>query len=345
MDINELLDQIHLMSSLGDLAKITPGYYPRYSRVFQLKDCPYRRTGIIEGWSECLHQFMGFENDAVHPLVQPSEMLDFKCADDQQYSACLITADHTAPDFALRYPLTARYLTSCANYEMDDDLLKIEPIVRSGLREAVNMKKVIISTQGDICHAMLDTNAHVVSTKETYLCTFYKDDLDTLKAYTALFNSKLITYLFYKQIKDKRPYKQKRIEILENMPIPYKSGDYTILECLADCLFYLSSADAKQLSYRIDNDRIRYYLLMMLDMVVYEMYFPEYMQQKGIDVIRHMLMAPCMFTMMDIKDRTLQTYEWFQKSDNRVRINIDLLDLRSPNLLYPIHSFTPDEQD
>ena len=345
MDIKELLDQIHLMSSLGGLAEITPGYYPRCSRVFQLRDCPYRRTGIIEGWSECLHQYMGFENDAVHPLVQPSEMLDFKCADDQQYSTCLITADHTAPDFSLRYPLTARYLTSCANYEMDNDLLKIEPIVRSRLRKAVNMKKVIISTHGDVCHAMLDNKAHVVSTKETYLCTFPADDFDTLKAYTALFNSKFISYLFYKQIEDNKLGKQKRIEILENIPIPYKSEDYTILECLADCLFYLSSAKAEQLSYRIDNERIRYHLMKILDMVVYEMYFPEYMQQKGIDVIKYMLTAPCMFTMMDIKDRTKQTYEWFQKSDNRVRVNIDLLDLRSPELLYPIHTFTPDEQD
>ena len=78
-------------------------------------------------------------------------------------------------------------------------------------------------------------------------------------------------------------------------------------------------------------------------MVVYEMYFEQYMYEHNLDVVSHMLTAPFMYTLMSPEDKISQTYTWYQSPRNAVRQKVDLLDTRSPELLYVIHNFNPDE--
>ena len=74
-------------------------------------------------------------------------------------------------------------------------------------------------------------------------------------------------------------------------------------------------------------------------MVVYEMYLPTYMQERNLNVNEYMIKAPFMLTMMSPEARIYDSYTWFQRPDNIVRQKIDLIDTRSPELLYKVQSF------
>lgn len=344
MELAEVRNKMQNVERLKYVANITAGYYPMHSRAFTLKDCPVRGGQIIEGYSEVLKQYVTIERDAVRPIISPSVVQDFVDADHQHYSTCLITADHRAPDFAERYPLAASYLHQCVKAD-SGGIIGRDTLIRPNLRDAIDKKKVIISTLGNICHAMLDKESHVVTTLSTYLCTSIYADFQVMKAYMSIFNSQLFSYLLYHELKDANKPNYSRLGAVADMYVPCKTEDFTILEDIAECLLYLSRPDIPQLSYRISNDRLGYYMTKIMDMVVYELYFPDYVKERELDVIRYMLQAPFMVTMMKEEDRILETYAWFQRPDNIIRQKIELLDTRSPELLYKIQTFVPNEQD
>lgn len=329
---------------LKDIAELTAGYYPINSRILTLKHCTTQRGNLIEGYSDVLQQYVLIERDAVRPIISSGKVQDFLNADDQHYFTFLITANIEAYNFQINYPLAARYLDRCEEYGRGV-ISWGDTIIRPYLKEAIDREKVIISTQKNICHAMLDRESHVVTTLNTYLCVFPYEDISIYKAYLAIFNSRLFSYLFFNEMKDAIKLNYNRIRVLSNILVPRKNEDFNILENIADCLLFMSRPELPQLSYRISNDRLRYYLTRILDMAVYEMYFADYVSKRGIDVIGYLLRAPFMLTMMNEEERILETYAWFQRPDNIVRQKISLLDTRSPELLYKIQTFVPDEQN
>ena len=344
-ELVKVYDKMQNVIRLKYVANITAGYYPMHSRAFTLKDCSMRGERIIEGYSEALQRYVSIERDAIRPILSPSKVQDFVDADYQQYSTYLITADHRALDFQERYPFAANYLHQCVEADAGGLIIGRDTLIRPYLRDAIDTKKVIISTLGNICHAMLDEDSHVVTTLSTYLCTFLNTDFQVFKAYMAIFNSQLFSYLLFHELKDAEKPNYSRLGAVADMFVPSKSEDFTILENIAECLLYLSRPSIPQLSYRISNDRLGYYMTKIMDMVVYELYFPNYVKERGLDVIKHMLQAPFMLTMKKEEYRIRETYAWFQRSDNIIRQKIELLDTRSPELLYMIQTFVPNEQD
>lgn len=331
---------------LGEVANLTPGYYPMHSKVFVLKDCHREvKDRLIKGYSEALQSYVTVERDAVRSMLTPSKVRDFVFADYQLYDTCLITADHKSKDFPSRYEYAAHYLHRCVEAGAGGGILWIDPLIRSNLRETMDRKKVIVSTVGDICHAMLDAEANVLSSLGSYLITFPDKDFRSYAAYMAIFNSRVFSYLLFYELQRRGEHGGGRLDVLADIVIPYESFDYFILENLADCFMYLSQPNLHQLTSRITNDRIKYYLYKILDMVVYEMYFPVYMKERKLDVIEYVQSAPFMRKYIDTEERIQQTYSWFQRPDNLLRQKIDLLDTRSFDLLYRIQTFDPDEQD
>ena len=112
---------------------------------------------------------------------------------------------------------------------------------------------------------------------------------------------------------------------------------------LSECLLYLSKPYLHPISKRISNERIGYYLTKILDMVVYELYFPEYVREHNLNAIEYINSAPFMQSSIVDDDIILQTYQWFQRPENVIRQMIEVLDTRSPELLYKIQKFNPDE--
>ena len=344
-ELADLYDKMQNVIRLKYVDNITAGYYPMHSRAFTLKDCPMRGGREIEGYSEALQRYVSIERDAVRPIISPSKVQDFVDADYQHYSTCLITADHRAPDFSARYPLAANYLHQCVEANAGGLIIGRDTLIRPRLRDAIDTEKVIIATLGNICHAMMDKESHVVTTLSTYLCTSIHADFRVMKAYMAIFNSQLFSYLLFHELKDANKPNYSRLGTVADMFVPCQSEDFTILENIAECLMYMSRPGIPQLSNRISNDRLGYYMTKIMDMVVYELYFLDYVKERGLDVIKHMLQAPFMLTMMTEEDRIRETYAWFQRPDNIIRQKIELLDTRSPELLYMIQTFVPNEQD
>lgn len=341
-----LYNNMQSVTKLGEVANITPGYYPMHSKVFTLKDCHREvKERLIKGYSDALQSYVTIERDAVRAMLTPSKVRDFIFADYQMYDTCLLTADHKSKDFTSRYEYAAHYLHSCVDAGVDGTILWRDPLIRPHLREAMDKKKVIVSTVGNICHAMLDAEANVLSSLGSYLITFPNRDFRTYAAYMAIFNSRIFSFLLYHEMLRREKHGGGRLDVMVDLLIPYETSDYFVLENLSDCFMYLSQPNLHQLTSRITNDRIKYYLYKILDMVVYEMYFPAYMNERNLGVIEYVQSAPFMRNYMDTEERILQTYSWFQRPDNILRQKMDLLDTRSFELLYRIQTFDPNEQD
>lgn len=341
-----LYDNMQGVVRLGDFANITPGYYPMHSKVFVLKDCHREvKDRLIKGYSEALQSYVTIERDAVRSLLTQSKVREFVFADYQMYDTCLITVDHKSKDFTSQFEYAAYYINKCVEAGADSTILWRDSLIRTNLRDAMDRKKVIVSTIGNVSRAMLDAEKHVLSTIGSYLITFPYKDFRTYMAYMAIFNSRVFTYLLFHELQRRGEHGGGRLDVMADMLVPYESSDYFVLENLSDCFIYLSQPNLHQLTSRITNDRIKYYLYKILDMVMYEMYFPAYMKDRKLDVMEYVQSAPFMRKYIDAEERILQTYSWFQRPDNLLRQKIDLLDTRSFDLLYRIQTFVPNEQD
>lgn len=343
VELNTIYNNMYKVVHLGEVARFIPGYYSRFGRIFKLIDCEQKGMERIEGFSLILRHYVTVEQDAVRPLITEKDVEDFKDADCQRYSTYLITADHNAEDFYERYPLTAKYLTECIKETGHDYLDEIETAVRPSIREAMDKMKLILTTTGNISHAMMDEETHVVPTVGSYLCTFPEEDRRTIMAYMAILNSKTFSYLLHYRLLEALQSSTRRMAVLEDMPVPRISKDFAILQYLSEYLLYLTKPDLPQITKHISNEQIGVHLTKILDMVVYEMYFPEYVHDRNLNAIEYLKESPLMTSNKLEEYQILETYQWFQRPDNVIRQMIGVLDTRSPELLYKIHKFDTNE--
>ena len=344
IDLNTIYNNMYGVVRFGEVAQLLHGYYSKYGKIFRLTDCVVREDQRIEGYSRILQQRVIIEQDAVRPLITAKEVNDFIDADEQEYTTYLITADHNDEYVRYNYPLAANYLSESIQEIGHDYLDEIETIIRPSIREAMDESKLIVGTTHDICHAMLDEKTHLVPiVGGSYLCTFREGDRRIRVGYMAILNSKTFSYIFNSIMHDH----EKRVvgprSILQDIPVPRFSQHFAILEKLSDYLLFLSKPDLHPISRRISNERIGYYLTKILDMVVYELYFPEYVYERNLDAIEYIGSAPLMQSEIVDEEHIWETYLWFQRPDNVIRQMIEVLDTRSPELLYKIHQFNQNE--
>lgn len=312
--------------------------------VFAFRDRLYRKGKLDKFYSAQLERYVLIEADAIRPMIPAGRIDDFMDAEYKQFDTHVLVADYHDENFFKRYPYAAEYLKTCRENEKVRTMLQNESFIRESMREVMDEPKLIVSTYDKLCHAMIDEHSHVISSVYSYLVTFPFKDTRLMKAYAAIINSKLFSYVFYHTLKDANDMRHGRMGILREMPMPFSSNEgYEMLANLAECLIWLSRPKQPQLSHWIDNDRIRYYLTELMNMVVYEMYCPNYVHERNLDVIAYMQDAPFMFTMMKDEERIYQTYQWFQRSNNIVRQKMELIDTRSPELLYKIQNFKGNE--
>lgn len=330
-----------------ELGTFVPGYFPFMNDIVLLKDCYRENEEFICGYSTILNRMVRLEMEALCPAVSLGTIKAFLDADHMDFKKYIIVADYTKSDFHVHYPYASRYLQECFEQDNSQTRSLSTKFIRDSLREVMYEPKLLFSALGNRCRAMVDINSHVISSVGTYTCHFYNCDIRQYRAYAAIFNSKLFSYCFYQEYTTAKIEGTGRNVVMRNLlfPHPDKQEGYTILSNLAECLMYLTRPYLPQISPTIPNDRLQMYMTEIMDMVVYEMYFPTYMKVHNLDVISHMLTAPFMIEMAPEDSRIYETYLWYQRSDNAVRQKMDLLDSRSPEMLYPIHIFKPYEQD
>lgn len=105
---------------------------------------------------------------------------------------------------------------------------------------------------------------------------------------------------------------------------------------LVDLLTYLYDGKNPDIFDHTSNKRVRAHLEDVLNLVVYELYFGEHMREKGIDVIADL--KSYKFEKHNMSIEIEHFYTWYQKSENKIRQKLMLLETRSKDALYVIHT-------
>ncbi len=88
--------------------------------------------------------------------------------------------------------------------------------------------------------------------------------------------------------------------------------------------------------------KLRPFLNEIPDMMVYELYFTEYMKEKGLKVLEYINPKP--FTEETTNEQKAviikNFYEWYQEPENVVRQRMLLIETRSPDILAVINGAT-----
>lgn len=107
---------------------------------------------------------------------------------------------------------------------------------------------------------------------------------------------------------------------------------------LVDYIVFLNKKSTPNILSHTSNERIISHIMEIMDMVIYELYFEQHMKDCQIDVISYLKSYPWNNMPMDISMDIENFYLWYQQSDNPIRQRMMLLETRSKNLIYQIHS-------
>lgn len=327
---------------LGDIADLISGYYAKFSKTLVLSKCQVREHDILEGYSHQLGKFVRIELQAARPVIPVKQIIPFADTCFMQLDSYIIVV--SPADYASfeQYPLLAHYFDECGisgnPYSKD--------IISSHLLTNTDAPKLLLSVQHDVCSTMKDCSSHALSTINTYACQFSNIVPDDYDVYAVIFNSKVFTYFYrYSSMLDQSKMPGRK-QALMQIPIPIRAiSEYVeILHAIADCQFYLARPNIPPVSPTISNARLKKYMTDIMNMVVYELYFPAYMRSKGLSILDdNMIKAPFMLTMASEQSRVYETYLWYQSPGNIVRQKLELLDIRSPELLSPINNLQMNE--
>jgi hypothetical protein len=169
----------------------------------------------------------------------------------------------------------------------------------------------------------------------------------SLKYLLSVLNSKLILYYF------KMIGSSSGMGTLEwtgvgtqKIPIPKIEDKNTIskFEILSDYIIELLSNSENAIFHHTDNLRISHHIDDILNMMVYELYFEEHMKAKEVqlDVLQFINPKPIANLKSDKEKAEIikAFYLWLQTPDNAVRQRINIVDIKSPNILSKINLTT-----
>lgn len=257
---------------------------------------------------------------------------------------------YTESELSELYPKGYEYLKECEGILRDREHGKLKNddywyryIYPKNLVLFDNEKLVApeISLGGNFAY---DKNGEFYSTTKIY-GYIKKDDIkESYKFWMALFNSRL--FWFFMQNTGyvlRGGYYTFKTDYINPFPVP--SYDVTnraqsIICNLVDYIIYLKNPANQSVLSHTSNGRIISHISEIIDMIVYELYFEQYMRDNNIDVIHYLQEYPWNNNHVDMSNEIEQFYLWYQKSDNQIRQRIMLLETRSKNMLYLIHSNT-----
>jgi hypothetical protein len=127
---------------------------------------------------------------------------------------------------------------------------------------------------------------------------------------------------------------------VKKLPIPVPTLEQELqVETLVNYVLYLRNPKNKQLIDHTTNERIAITIEEVIDMVVFELYFPEHMKDKKIDVLQF-LEPKAISEKGTEEDRQtiLDFYKWLQTPKNEIRQRIIVANNRSPEVVFRIKS-------
>ena len=316
-----------------------------YISCYEEKDC-------IIGESKQLNRPVKIERGLVKPLLKGEDVHRYdKIATDRYviFPYKIIEGKailYTEKEMREFFPLGFAYLKECEDVLRDrekgklrNDIYWYKYIYPKNLTQFDNEKLVApdISLGGNFAY---DNEGIFYQTTTIYGYIKKKDIKESYKFWMALLNSRLcwwfmtntgttLTNGFFR-------YKPDYIN-----PFPVPAYEQTkealrIIENLVNFLLYLHDESNVNIFSHTSNLRIATHIEEIIDMVIYELYFEKEMKENGIDVISNL--DAYSYKETTDSEAIKDFYLWYQSSENTIRQKILLLETRSKDKLYLIHS-------
>ena len=161
------------------------------------------------------------------------------------------------------------------------------------------------------------------------------------KYLAALLNSKLIA--FWLKHKGKMQGFQYQVDKGPLVELPLiKTDQQEPFAILVDYILFLKKNKSQPLFNHTENERIIGHLEDVIDMMVYELYFEKHMKEAGLNVLQFISPKP-ISDLENLKDKeeVIQGfYLWLQTPNNQVRQRINIIDVKSPDILSKINLAT-----
>lgn len=179
--------------------------------------------------------------------------------------------------------------------------------------------------------------------RSLYSIKITKSDIET-KYITALLNSSLLQFYYISKFKSETDLFPKiRISQAKLLPIKLTIElKQTPFVNLVDYLLFLNDKNSEQLFPHTTNERIAAHVEDVVNMMVYELYFEKHMKEVGIDVLQ--FINPKQIGNLKANNEKAEEikkfYLWLQTPDNQVRQRINIVDIKSPNIISKINLAT-----
>lgn len=318
--------------------------------VYFLYGCVEYNT-TIKGYSKHLNRIIEIERGLVKPLLKGEDVHRYdNISTDRFVVFPYILGDgkanlYTEKQLFELFPLGYSYLKECEDVlrgrekgRLMNDEFWYRYIYPKNLVLFDNEKLVApeISLGGNFAY---DIKGEFYSTTKIYGYIKKENIKESYKFWLGLFNSRL--FWFYLQNTGyvlRGGYFTFKTNYINPFPVPAEINPDIddMVSNLVDMLIYLFDGSNPDILDHTANKRIRVHIEDVLNMIIYELYFGEHMKEKGIDVIADL--KGYKFNNADLSKEIERFYTWYQKSENMIRQKLMLLDTRSNELIYLIHT-------
>jgi len=207
-------------------------------------------------------------------------------------------------------------------------------------------EKIIIGRLTKKIQACIDLNKFCVGK-----ATVITDSRISLKLLLCILNSKVSNYWYFTKFETTHMaggYLRFDIPYLEQLPIPKIVDDSSIrkFENIVDYLIFLNDNITPPINAYADNASIAPVFDDVANMMVYELYFKEHMQELELNILNEPEWDNYFKPIVDVKDKEQKAkiigecYTWLQKQDNPIRNKIILSNVKSKDIIRRINAST-----
>lgn len=306
---------------------------------------------IVVGHSKYLEREVRIERGLVKPLLKGEDVHRYDNISTDRFVLFPYKLEagkanlYSETEISALYPQGYAYLKDCENVLRDrekgrlrDDDFWFRYIYPKNLVLFDNEKLVApdISLGGNFAY---DIKGEFYQTTTIYGYIKKSHVKDSYKFLMALLNSRLCWwFLINTGTTLANGYFRFKPDYINPFPVPAEipSDIDFIISNLVDMLVYLYEGKNPDILDHTANKRIKVHIEDILNMIIYELYFGKHMKEKEIDVIADL--KGYKFNNTDLPKEIKHFYTWYQKSENMVRQKLMLLDTRSNNFIYLIHT-------
>lgn len=352
--LNRLEQQPRRIGDIFD--RIFCGLQTSKDDVYFLYECK-EEDGIVTGLSKQLGERISIERGLIKPLLKGEDVHRYDHITTDRFVIFPYKLEngkanlYTELELSNLFPLGYNYLKRCEEIlrgrekgRLSNDAYWFKYIYPKNLVLFDNEKLVApeISLGGNFAY---DSRGEFYSTTKIY-GYIKKDEIkESYKFWLALLNSKL--FWFYIQNTGyvlRGGYYTFKTNYVTPFPVPSEipNGIEETISVLADYVLFLHKME-KPLSNLVSNKFIYDYFERIIDGCIYELYFPQHMQEREIAIADSAIniIKPISHLSSDLdKQKTIwETFLEIKKTDNPIRDRLELFTLRSPEILKTIIEF------